>query len=145
MHSLILECTVSANVVKFFNTNRNLLRITEVSSRKTARKHILACQCYITRMSQLNWWHQRHLLTRLREKSPWSQNQWKLFKWDAIKNILMLNKLLLGVITYQKFHDQLCRNFRDKQMLQNQISEANLYVWKKTVANRVLTIIEKLH
>ena len=55
----------------------------------------------------------------------------------------MLNKLLLGVITFQKFHEQFCRNFRDKQMLQNQIIEASLYVWKKTVANRVLTIIEK--
>ena len=154
LHSLFSECTVSANGVKISNTNGNYAHKafieTEFSSGKTARNTLLVCQGYYyeDEPAKIDGADGRADDVAAR-KALVANSQENYFIGKPASDILTCDKHLLSGVTLRISFRSSTNDFAVvKQSESNKhykvkIIEANLYVRKMTIADHVLTAIEK--
>ena len=152
LHSFFLECTVSANGVKISNTNGNYAHKafieTEFSSGKTAKNTWLVCQGYYyeDEPAKIDNTDGRADDVAAR-KALVANSQENYFIGKPASDILTCDKHLLSGVTlrisFRRFTNDFAVNSVSNKHYKVKIIEANLYVRKMTIADHVLTAIEK--
>ena len=152
LHSLFSECTVSANGVKISNTNGNYAHKafieTEFSSGKTAKNTWLACQGYYyeDEPAKIDGTDGRADDVAAR-KALVANSQENYFIGKPASDILTCDKHLLSGVTLRISFRRSTNDFavisESNKHYKVKIIEANLYVRKMTIADHVLTAIEK--
>ena len=152
LHSLFSECTVSANGVKISNTNGNYAHKafieTEFSSSRTAKGTWLVCQGYYfeNEPQKIDGQDDRAEDVTAR-KALVADSLENYFIGKPARDILTCDKHLLSGVTLRISFRRSSNDFAviseaDKHYKVN-IIEANLYVRKITIADHVLSAIEK--
>ena len=151
-HSLSSECTVSANGVKISNTNAKYAHKVfiemEFSSGKTAKKTWLVCQGYYyeDEPAKIDGTDGRADDVAAR-KALVANSQENYFIGKPASDILTCEKHLLGGVTLRISFRRSTNDFavisESNKHYRVRIVEANLYVRKTTIADHVLTAIEK--
>ena len=152
LHSLFSECTVSANGVKKSNTNGNYAHKafieTEFSSGKTAKNTWLICQgyCYEDEPAKIDGTDGRVDDVAAR-KALVANSQENYFIGKPASNFLTFDKHLLSGVTLRISFRRSTNDFavisESNKHYKVRIIEANLYVRKMTIADHILTAIEK--
>ena len=152
LHSLFSECTVSADAVKISNTNGNYAHKafiqTEFSSGKTAKNTWLVCQGYYyeDEPAKIDGTDGRADDVAAR-KALVANSQENYFIGKPASDILTCDKHLLSGVTRRISFRRSTNDFavisEPKKHYKVRIIEANLYVRKMTIADHVLTAIEK--
>ena len=152
LHSLFSECTVSANGVKNSNTNGNYAHKaffeTEFPSGKTAKKTWLICQGYYYEDEPAKIDGTDGCADDVAaRKALVACSQENYFIGKPASDILTSDKhLLSGVnlkISFKRSTNDFAVISESNKHYKVKIIEANLYVRKMTVADHVLTAIEK--
>ena len=152
LHSLFSECTVSANGVKISNTNGNYEHKafieTEFSSGKTAKNTWLVCQRYYyeDEPAKIDGTDGRTDNVAA-GKALVANSQENYFIGKPASDIIACDKHLLSGVTLRISFRRSTNDFavfsESNKHYKVKIIEANLYVGKMTVADHVLTAIEK--
>ena len=152
LHSLFSECTVSANGVKLSNTNGNYAHKafleTEFSSGKTAKNTWLVCQGYYyeNEPAKIDGTDGRADDVAAR-KALVANSQENYFFGKPAHDISTCDKHLLSGVTLRISFRWSTIDFavvsESNKHYKVKIIEANLYVRKMTVADHVLTAVEK--
>ena len=148
----ISECTVSANGVKISNTNGNYAHKafieTEFSSGKTAKNTWLAGQGYYyeEERAKIDGTDNRADDVAAR-KALVANSQENYFIGKPVSDILTCDKHLLSGVTlrisFRRYTNDFAVISESNKHYKVKIIEANLYVRKMTIADHVLTAIEK--
>ena len=152
LHSLFSKCSVSANGVKISNKNGNYAHKafveTEFSSGKTAKNTWLICQghYYEDEQAKTDGADGRADDVAAR-KALVANSQENYFIGKPASDILTCDKHLLSGVTLRISFRRSTNDFavisESNKHYKIKIIEANLYVRKMTVADHVLTAIEK--
>ena len=153
LHSLFSKCTVSANGVKISNTNGNYAHKafieTEFSTGKTAKNTWLVCQGYYyeDEPAKIDGTDGRADNVAAK-KALVANSQENYFIGKPASDILTCDKLLLTGVTLRISFRRSTKDFavisESNKHYKSRIVEANLYVRKMTIADLVLTAIEKI-
>ena len=152
LHSLSSDCTVSANGVKISNTNGNYVHKafieTEFFPGKTAKNTWLVCQGYYyeDEPAKIDGTDGRADYVAAR-KALVANSQENFFIGKPASDILTCDKHLLSGVTLRISFRRSTNDFavisESNKHYKVKIMEANLYVRQMTVADHVLTAIEK--
>ena len=152
LHSLFSECTVSANGVKISNTNGNYAHKafieTEFSSVKTAKNTWIICQGYYYEDKPAkNDGADGRADNVVARKALVADSQENYFIGKPASDILTCVKHLISGVTLRISFRRSTNDFavisESNKHYKVKIIEANLYVRKMTIADHVLTAIEK--
>ena len=152
LHSLFSECTVSANGVKISNTNGNYAHKafieTEFSSGTTAKNTWLACQGYYYEDEPAKFDGTDGRTDDVAARKPLVANsQENYFIGKPASDILTCDKHLLSGVALRISSRRSTNDFavisESNKHYKVKIIEANLCVRKMTIADHVLTAIEK--
>ena len=151
LHCLFSECTVSANGVKISNTNRNYAHKafieTEFSSGKTAKNTSLVCQVYYYEDEPAKIDRTDEPADDVAARKALVANSQENYFFGQPADILTCDEhLLKGVnlrISFRRSTNDFAVISESNKHYKIKIIEAKLYVGKMTVADDVLTAIEK--
>ena len=152
LHSLFSECTVSANGVKLSNTNGNYAHKvfieTEFSSGTTTKSTWLVCQGYYyeDELAKIDGADNRATDVAARKALVADSLECSLLGKPASDILTCGKQLLSGVtlrISFRRSPNDFTVISESNKHYRVKIVEANLYVRKMTVADHVLSAIEK--